>query len=120
MGNAVRDSVKCSGCGYTLPLDHSGPCPECGDHRKTHHVSMSATLRFIGSLRWQHVRTYYEKHPLALTVLTFITVGSPLVGLMLAGWAGVSVGLALSVGGFIIGLYAVTKVREVHDGGSET
>ncbi len=49
-----------------LPLDHSGPCPICGDTRKTHDVHIEGTLRFEGLLRWKHVREYYEKHPVPL------------------------------------------------------
>ena len=115
--NPVR-SVKCSGCDHMLPLDHSGPCPICGDTRKTPDVHIERTLRFEGSLRWKHVREYYEKHPVPLVVVILVTVGSPFLGLVLAGWIGVAVGLLIGVTALVVGFCAVIKVREIREGRS--
>jgi len=109
-------SVKCSGYGYVLSLDHSGPCPRCGDIRKTGDVHFDATLNFKGSMQWQHVREYYEKHPLSLAVVVALTVGSSLLGLVLTGWVGVAVGLLIGLIAFLIGPRAITKVREIRKG----
>ena len=113
--NPVR-SLKCSGCGYVLPLDHSGPCPRCGDIRKTRDIHLHATLNFKGLVHWQHVREYYEKHPLPLAVVIILGVGSSLLGLVLTGWIGVAVGLLIGLVAFLIGPRAVTKVREIRRG----
>jgi hypothetical protein len=110
--NPVR-FVKCSRCDSTLPLDHSGPCPVCGGTRKTHDVHLVGTLHFEGSVRWQHIREYYEKHPIPLVVVILVTVGSPFLGLVFAGWVGVAVGLLIGVIAFVVSFRAVTKVREI-------
>jgi predicted amidophosphoribosyltransferase len=117
MGDVTHDSVTCSRCGHTLAPDHRGPCPRCGDHRKTHHLNVSETLYISGKVRWQHVHTFYEKHPLSLTLLILITLGSPILGLIFAGFVGVGIGLVVGIVGLLIGFRAVTKVREIHDSG---
>jgi len=99
-----------------LPLDHSGPCPICGDIRKTPDVHFDATLNFKGSMQWQHVREYYEKHPLSLAVVIALTVGSSFLGLVLTGWVGVALGLLIGLIVFLIGPRASTKVREIRKG----
>ena len=115
----VDRPVQCARCGEQLALDHNRPCPNCGAVGKRHNVSLDAILNFRGSLGWQHVREYYEKHPIILSTLIAITVGAPLLGLILAGWTGVTVALIVSVVSFFLGLRAITKVREIHHG-SET
>jgi len=108
-------SLKCSSCSYMLPLDHSGPCPRCGDPRKTHDIYIEAKLDFKGSVQWQHVREYYEKHPVALAVVILLSIGSSFLGLI-TGWIGVAAGLLIGVITFFIGPRAVTKVREIRSG----
>lgn len=66
-----------------------------------------------GRLSWEKVREYWEKRPLPLFLVALLTLGSPFLGLFLAGWAGVVVGLALSIVAFAGGLFAVTRVREI-------
>ena len=116
MGSANHQSVRCSGCGQALALDHAGPCPNCGDTRKTHEVHITETLHLSSSLGWQHIRERYEKHPVLLPVVITITLGAPFLGLVVAGWAGVAVGLFVGLLTFLLGLRAVTKVREIREG----
>ena len=68
------------------------------------------------SLRWQHVREYYEKHPVLLPGVIGITIGAPFLGLLLAGWVGVAAGIAIGGITFLLGLRAMTKVREIREG----
>lgn len=51
-----------------------------------------------------------------LPVVIGITVGSPFLGLVFAGWVGVVVGLVIGLATFFMGLRAVTKIREVTRG----
>jgi hypothetical protein len=75
----------------------------------------SASAAFaLASLK--HVREYYEKHQVLLAVVTIVTVGSPFLGLVLAGWIGVAVGLLIDLTAFVVGFRAVTKVREIREG----
>ena len=73
-------------------------------------------MRLHGSLGWKRIHEYYERHPILLPLVILITVGSPFLGLVLAGWLGVVVGLVIGVVAFILGLRAVTKVREIREG----
>jgi hypothetical protein len=69
----------------------------------------------VGSVTatWTQVREYWEKHPLLLLVVVVATLGSPFLGLLFPGWVGVWVGLAISVATFLVGLRAITRVREI-------
>jgi len=116
MGNANHQSVRCLGCGQALALDHAGPCPNCGDTRKTHEVRPTGALHFSSSLGWQHIRERYEKHPVLLPIVITITLGAPFLGLVVAGWPGVAVGLVVGALTFLLGLRAVTKVRQIREG----
>jgi hypothetical protein len=116
METATRQSVRCSACGQTLALDHQGACPSCGGTSKTHDVHLTDTIHLSSSLTWQHTREWYEKHPVLLPIVIAITVASPFLGLLLAGWIGVAVGLGIGVVTFLLGLRAVTKVREIREG----
>jgi len=111
--DTVSLSTRCSACGEALPLNFVGPCPKCGDTRKTQDKNIEGTLRFSGSLGWQRTHEYYERHPILLPLVLAISIGSPFLGLILAGWIGVVVGLVIAVVTFILGLRAVTNVREI-------
>jgi hypothetical protein len=55
---------------------------------------------------------FNEWHPVLLPVAVALTVGAPFLGLVLAGWPGVLVGLVLSGLCFLAGLLGITKVRK--------
>ena len=112
----VSQSTRCSGCGEILPLNYDKPCPKCGDTRKTHDVVIQETAHVSASMSWRHIHEYYERHPVLLPIVVAITVGSPFLGLLFAGWPGVIVGLVIGLGVFFLGLRAVTKVREIREG----
>jgi hypothetical protein len=112
----VDQPAQCAGCGQQLPLDHTGPCPSCGTVGKKYNVSIQETLNVRETLGWQHMREYYEKHRVLLPTVVIITVGAPFLGLVLAGWTGVGVGLVVGIATFFLSLRAVTKVREIRQG----
>lgn len=66
-----------------------------------------------GVLSWTKTREYWEKRPLPLLAVVGITIGSPFLGLFLAGWIGVAVGLVVGVAAFVGGLFAISRVREI-------
>jgi hypothetical protein len=87
----------------------------------TGQVGSNVTVQLTGSeartetgrLSWVNVREYWEKRPLPLFLVALLTLGSPFIGLFLAGWVGVAVGLAIGIVAFAGGLFAVTRVRDI-------
>ena len=77
---------------------------------------MQGTVHFHSSLGWQHIHEYYEQHKVLLPLVLVITVGAPFLGLVLAGWLGVVVGLVIGLATFFLGLRAVTQVRKIREG----
>lgn len=65
-----------------------------------------------GRLGWTQTREYYEKRPILLSVVIAVTLGSPFLGLFLAGWIGVIAGLMIGIIAFFAGFFAITRVRE--------
>lgn len=112
----TSQSLRCGDCGSSLPLDHKGACPECGSSKKVHDVQIKETIGIQVSekISKTSIREYYEKHPVLLPAVVLITLGSPFLGLALAGGVGVVVGLVVGVVTFFLALRAVTKVREVN------
>lgn len=66
-----------------------------------------------GVLSWTNAREYWQKRPLPLLGVIVLTIGSPFLGLFLAGGVGVVVGLAISIFAFAGGTFAITRVREI-------
>ncbi len=105
--------TQCPACGKSLPQNHVGSCPKCGNTRKTVNAHIIDTLHFRECFQWEHIREYYERHWILLSIVLAVTVGSPFLGLFLAGWPGVVVGLIIAVITYFLGPQAVTKVREI-------
>ena len=114
--STVVSGPECKHCGHPLSADHSGPCPKCGGIGKHWKVTSHAVAKGVASLSYKHVHEYWERHPVLLPVVLAIVVGSPFLGLFLARWVGVLVGLVVSVLGFLLGLRAVTRGREITRG----
>lgn len=114
--DSKSQSTKCSGCGLPLFDECDLPCPACGDTRRTTEHQVEDLVHFHDSVAWQQVREYYEHHPFLLPLVVVITIGAPFLGLILAGWLGIVVGLAVGIATFFLGLRAVTTVREIREG----
>ena len=69
-----------------------------------------------GELSWVAAREYFETRKLLLAFVLVLTLGSPFLGLIFAGWPGVFIGLVVSVATFLLGLRAITNVRSVERG----
>lgn len=115
--NEVPNKVECIHCGAVLLDGHTSPCPECGKKGRNISIDIAGEINVAGHLTWENRREFYEKKPLALAAVLAITFGAPFLGLVLVGWIGVVVGLALGAAAYWIGPFAVTKVREIERGG---
>jgi hypothetical protein len=78
---------------------------------------LSASVRATARSRIKTVREYYDRHPIPLLLTLFITIGSPVLGLFLAGATGVLVGIAIGLVTFLLGARAIITVREIEDKG---
>jgi len=114
--NSPQRRRECTACGHELALEHTGPCPSCGGVKSRVVVSILAAdeVSVAPGLSWEKrsIREFYEKHPAALGTTVVLVLASSLVGVFLAGMVGLVVGLLLSVIGSVVGLGAITKVRE--------
>jgi hypothetical protein len=70
-----------------------------------------------GRLSWASTRGYWEKRPLRVVIVVALTLGSPFVGLFIAGWAGVAVGVVVSVVTLFLSVRAITRARETTNSG---
>jgi uncharacterized oligopeptide transporter (OPT) family protein len=79
-------------------------------------ITINEELGVSDSLSWERTKTYFEKQPVLFPIVVVITIGSPFIGLFLAGWPGVFFGLVISIFSFLLGLKAVTKVIDREKG----
>jgi len=114
----VEMSAFCKWCGESLSSDHTGPCPKCGREGKTVHVKIRDSLGIRDSLFWERRREFFEENPKIKILLLGITFGSPIIGLICSGILGLIVGFVFSLVSYLLGPYAVIKVREIERGNS--
>ena len=60
-----------------------------------------------GRLSWTKTREYWVKRPFVIVLVVALTLGSPLVGLF----------LVVRVLSLVLGVFAITKVRDSHTSG---
>lgn len=115
--NNVR--ARCKHCGHELQVDFKGPCPECGGVDKEIIATVGTAIEIDEaiSVSWTKTRIYFEKNKPLLTITIILIIASPFVGLFLGGFPGVMIGLALGAICLGVGVYAVTKVRDIERGG---
>ena len=103
----AQGSKECTACGQPLPMEHQGPCPNCGSerHRIVVPVGLAVEANAAAHVTWEKrsIREYYERHPMTLVALIVLTLAASLVGLFLAGPVGVIVALLLGVLGLAVG-----------------
>jgi hypothetical protein len=117
--------VRCGNpdCGRTidespsLAPDERGPCPACGSLARNVELHVSDTVHVSESLSWTKMHEEVERHWRWLLVSLALTLAASLVGVVLAGLAGLVVGLVLGLLSYPAGLRAVTRVREIEHGG---
>jgi hypothetical protein len=78
-------------------------------------MTLSGNTTPTGTIKGRLIRKYWEYHRTFIVVLLIITVGSPFLGLLFAGWAGVFIGFIFSIFSLGVGFFAATKVREEKD-----
>lgn len=103
----------CRHCGASLAPAHQGPCPSCGGSGKDASVDIdfASSSQLTGS--WERTREFLRFHWVWAIILSVIVLGSPFIGLLIAGPWGILIGFLLSVLSVPVGIFAVTKVHEI-------
>ncbi len=110
-------TTTCGRCQADLATVPPGePCPKCGGTALVHGEELREVATARDNLAWEQVRDHWERRPLALGVALAFTIGPPFLGLVLAGWPGVLVGLVFGVLAAVVGALALTRVREKERG----
>lgn len=105
----------CKKCRGRVERAHEGACPHCGaiagyDIAINAFEDLSEGLKEGGAI--SKMSTYFKKNWRLLVVVIVLTIALPFLGLFLAGWPGVIVGLIGSLLTLILGFFAVTRVEE--------
>jgi hypothetical protein len=110
----------CNHCWASVDPYRDEPCPHCGQEAgKRIGVEITDQLQTRDSVSWERRREFWEVNWPWLVLVGVISVVSPFVGLVIAGLPGVVVGLLIGVVEFVVGIYAIGKVREITRGGDQ-
>jgi len=118
MGENETATATCRWCGASLSPSHIGPCPKCGKEGKKLVSKMEETMKIKDAFSWERRREFFEVNRKIKWLIIAITIGSPLVGFIVSGLVGFIIGLILSFISYLLGPFAVTKVREIERGSS--
>jgi len=104
--------VTCTKCGYQLKDENETPCPECGDSRRTVHMSarMQSTSSARVSTTVRRIEEEIRKNWPLLTVLIACDVLSVVPAYFLSGWASVAITVFFIALSTVLGYYAITRV----------
>jgi len=118
MNENTKARAECRYCNTPLPVDHKGPCPNCGKIGKNISVELHETISVTESLSWEKRKEFWEKNSKMMVLIWSITLISPILGWFITGAIGIIIGLILGIAVNLLGPYAVTKVREIERGKS--
>ena len=113
--------VRCAQCGLDIPggdAQPRSPCPNCGSVARRIDESIEETIQVGDSYQYEHLTEYYKKNKKILAAVIVIALVSPFLGLVLAGPAGIIVGLVLGGVSYALGPRAAIKVRQITRGGT--
>ena len=107
-------TAECTACHAPMAAAVAGPCPICGaTGTKLVYATMSVTANVTPTIDIAKIRHSFAFNKLAIVALIVITLVSPLIGFLLPGLPGLVVSYALAIVGFILGLWAITRVRDI-------
>lgn len=115
----ISGFVRCADCGLEIPNGDRAPrepCDNCGSTKRNISASIREPVQLSDNFGWETRKEFYEKNSKILAIVILISIGSPLLGLFVAGVPGVLAGLAFSGVSYLLGPHAVTKVREIERG----
>lgn len=115
-----RKFFECEYCGLVFEDGNQKKCPRCGSDsiltniHLTDSIKVSETGKKIHEyLDEEEIKEFTEKDNTKHYLVIFLTVLPPFLGLFIAGFPGVIIGLFLSLINYFLGPKAITKVREI-------
>ncbi len=114
-------AARCANCGYGFshqpgtapnPELRGKPCPECGSTQKTYDAGASFVLTLSFFLSGEAIRTFWEKNWWLISLVALLAFISSGIGMYIPGLLGAAVSFLITVIGFVVGAYALTRVRE--------
>ena len=115
-------AARCARCGYDFSHQpgtgpnaelRGKPCPECGSTQKIYDAHHSAEVTLSAFLTGEAIRTFWEKNWWVIILVVVLSLISSCIGLYIPGLLGAAVSFLIAVIGFVVGLYALTRVREI-------
>ena len=107
----------CLSCGQTVPNNHTGPCPLCGE--RIGRVLPAVAEVHARAKSMSRIREVLPQPKVirsdwtlgALAAASVLLIGSPILGATTAGWDGVQLGMALNIWSASVGYYGLAMVR---------
>lgn len=90
-----------------------GPCPKCGKTGKIMKKELVERLTFTDHMTRKSRREFFDENPLIKWLIYILSFGSPFLGYFLQREIGVLIGLFISFISYLLGPYAVIKIREI-------
>jgi hypothetical protein len=95
-----------------LKVGFEGSCPKCGNKKKFISLKLFDRITFKETLTSEFRREYLKENIYIKWTLIMITLTSLILGFFITGTTGVILGLVIGILTYLIGPYAVLRVRE--------
>ena len=95
------------------PALRGTPCPDCGSTAKTYGLTSTAVLEVTAAMSYVATKRFWERNWWLLAVVVLLALVPPALGFLLAPWVSAVVSIGCSVLSFLVGILALTRVREI-------
>ena len=101
-------------CGYEFLVPNADSCPKCG--RKLRDLKIDLSFGATGSMAVSTEKAHSEEKKIVdkriKVILIIILIGSPILGVIIAGPIGFVIGIILDVVAYVLGDYAEKRILE--------
>lgn len=101
--------IKCKNCGKALPINHEGPCPDCGKKSKANDITIKASIGMVASASWQKTHEYVKQHIKWAIMSGLVAVISIVIGQIFAGL----IGLLAAIIANILNWWITPRIRQI-------